>query len=194
LDVFIPTLVVLALLTVSLLARHERLRSLGVRRLHEPWRAAVQILALTVAWTLFQLAVVMPVLERVTGRRQDLSDFGDLEGNLAMLVTLLVVSWTIAAVGEEFAYRGFLFTRLTDIFGSARLGIVVAVVTSSALFGLAHTEQGLVGVAITFLDAIFFCLLRLHYRTVWAPVLAHGFNNSIGLTAFFLVGPIYGLW
>jgi hypothetical protein len=25
-------------------------------------------------------------------------------------------------------------------------------------------------------------------------VLAHGFNNTIGFVAFFLVGPIHGLW
>jgi membrane protease YdiL (CAAX protease family) len=37
-------------------------------------------------------------------------------------------------------------------------------------------------------------VLRMRYRTLWAPVLAHGFNNSIGLTAYFLAGPMYGLW
>jgi hypothetical protein len=29
---------------------------------------------------------------------------------------------------------------------------------------------------------------------LWAAVLAHGFNNTIGLVTFFFVGPIYGLW
>jgi hypothetical protein len=29
---------------------------------------------------------------------------------------------------------------------------------------------------------------------VWAPVLAHGFNNTIGFVAFYAVGPVYGLW
>jgi membrane protease YdiL (CAAX protease family) len=165
-----------------------------VHRLSDPWRSAAQILALTVAWTVFQLAVVMPVLEHLTGRRQDLSDFSDLQGNAALLVALLVVSWTVAAVGEEVVYRGYLFTRVTDIVGPTRLGVVLAVLVTSALFGFAHTEQGVIGVAVTFLDAIFFCALRLRYRTVWASVLGHGFNNTIGLTAFFLVGPIYGLW
>jgi hypothetical protein len=27
-----------------------------------------------------------------------------------------------------------------------------------------------------------------------AAVLAHGFNNTIGLVTFYLIGPIYGLW
>ena len=47
---------------------------------------------------------------------------------------------------------------------------------------------------VTTIDACFFTWLRLRYRTLWASVLAHGFNNTIGMTAFFLVGPISGLW
>jgi membrane protease YdiL (CAAX protease family) len=37
-------------------------------------------------------------------------------------------------------------------------------------------------------------VLRYRYRTLWASVLAHGFNNTIGCVAFFLVGPLHGLW
>lgn len=65
---------------------------------------------------------------------------------------------------------------------------------SSVLFGIAHSEQGLIGVLVVTLDGFYFSLLRLHYRTAWASVLAHGFNNTIGFIAFFLVGPIYGSW
>ena len=65
---------------------------------------------------------------------------------------------------------------------------------SSLLFGLAHTEQGIIGVVVTLLAALFFRFLRPRYRNLWAPVLAHGFNNTIGLTAAFLAGPVYGLW
>ena len=38
---------------------------------------------------------------------------------------------------------------------------------------------------------IYFSALRWRFRTLWAAVLAHGFNNTIGLVTFFLVGPIY---
>ena len=136
----------------------------------------------------------MPIVERATGQRQDLSQFADLEGDLPMLAGLLLLSWTLAAVGEEAAYRGYLLTRLRQLLGAGPASTVVAVLASSVLFGLAHTEQGQVGVALTFFDAIFFSVLRLRYGTVWAPVLAHGFNNTIGLTAYFLIGPVYALW
>ena len=85
-------------------------------------------------------------------------------------------------------------TRITDVLGTGRSGIAAAVLVSSALFALLHTEQGSVGVGVVFLDAIVFGLLRWHHGTVWAPVLAHGFSNTLGLLAFFLVGPVHGLW
>lgn len=195
LDLVIPTLVLLALAAVSLLVRRERVATLGLVRLRRPGRTSIAVLALSVAWTTIQLGVVLPVLNHTTGRRQDLSQFDDLQGNLGLLSTLLVLSWTLAAFGEELACRGYVQTRLVDAFGRGRTGVVLSVLASSALFGLAHTEQGLVGVAVTFLDEVFFGVLRLRMAAgLWASVLAHGFNNTIGLVGFFLLGPIYGLW
>jgi len=37
-------------------------------------------------------------------------------------------------------------------------------------------------------------VLRNRYGTLWAPSFAHGFNNTIGLIAYFIAGPFYGLW
>lgn len=193
-DVLVPTLVVLLLAAASLLVRRARPASLGFHRLARPWRAAATILALVVCWTGLQLALLLPLLEHATGERQDLSTFEDLQGNVGLLAALLVASWTLAAVGEETVYRGYVHTRVTDALGTGRAGVAAAVAVSAVLFGLAHTEQGLVGVGATFLDAIFFSALLLRYRTVWAPVFAHGMSNTIGLVAFFVWGPFHGLW
>jgi len=193
-DVFVPTIVLLSLAVGSLLVRRERLASLGFHRVATPARMAGQVLAITVGWTLLQLALVIPVLEHLTGTRQDVDQFAAVEGDLPLLLSLLVLSWTLAAVGEELAFRGYVFTRVRELLPDRREATVAAVLVSSLLFALIHTEQGLIGVALTFLDALLFSVLRLSYRTLWASVLAHGLNNSIGLIAFFFVGPIYGLW
>ena len=193
-DVFLPTILLLALAALSLVARREGPATLGFHRLARPGRAAAALLALTVGWTVLQLGLFFPALEHLTGQEQDLGEFAGLQGSVGTLLALLALTWTVAAVGEESVYRGYLQTRITDVLGSGRLGIVVAVLGSSLLFGLAHTEQGLLGVVATFLDALFFSALRLHYGTVWAPVLAHGFNNTLGFVAFFVVGPVHGLW
>lgn len=194
-DLLLPTLLLLALAAASLAGRRQGVASLGLGPLRPSMHLVGGILGLVLAWTLVQLALVLPALEHLSGERQDLSGFEDLRGNLGLLVVLLVASWLLAALGEETAYRGYVLTRLREVCGGGRVGIVVAVLGSSALFGLAHTEQGLVGVLATFLDALFFSVLRLRAASgLWASVLAHGLNNTVGLTAYFFLGPIYGLW
>jgi membrane protease YdiL (CAAX protease family) len=73
------------------------------------------------------------------------------------------------------------------------VGLVIAVAVSSVLFGLLHTEHGLVGVTVSGLAGVVFSVLRYWCRTLWAPVLAHGFDDTIGFIGFFLFGPMYGL-
>lgn len=193
-DLWLPSLVLVAMAAVSLLARRERPASLGLRRLREPRRTVPVVLGLTVAWTALQVVLVIPLVGHLTGQQQDVSDFAELEGNLPMLLLLVGLSWTLAAVGEEVAFRGYLLTRLREALGGSPLAVVLAVVLSSALFGLIHTEQGLVGVVLAAVDGAFFAWLRLRFDSLWAAVLAHGTGNTIGMVAFFLVGPFGPLW
>jgi membrane protease YdiL (CAAX protease family) len=192
LDLLVPTLILLAMTAGSLLARRQGLGSLGLVR--ASGRGLVmKMLAFAVLWSVFQLGVTMPVANHLSGRQQDLSGFDGLQGNLGMLVGLLLLSWTLAAFGEEVAYRGYLLTRCRAAAGGGRAGLIFGVLASSVLFGLGHTEQGLLGVVVVTLDACVWSVLRIHYRTLWAPVLAHGFNNTLGFITFFLVGPVHGL-
>jgi membrane protease YdiL (CAAX protease family) len=193
-DLLIPSLLLLAMAVVSLAVRRAGLGSLGLRRLTHGWRVAGLVLVLTVLWSVFQLSVTMPIANHVSGHRQDLDAFDDLQGNVGLLLVLLVVGWVLGAVVEEVAYRGYLLTRIREAIGHGRVGVWLAVLASSLLFGLAHTEQGAVGVAVVTLDGLFFCALRYRFRSLWASVLAHGCNNTLGFLAFFLVGPIYGFW
>lgn len=193
LDLFLPTLVLLALAGLSLLVRRERPDSLGlVRPTRSRW--PVRVFGYSVAWTLITIGLVIPVVEHLSGQRQDVGQFAPVQGDPALLAGLLALSWTLAAVGEEVAYRGFLLTRAGEMLGGSRAGTLGASVLAAAAFGWAHTEQGAVGVVVTFVDALFFTWLRHHFRSLWAAVLAHGFNNTLGLVAYFFVGPIYGLW
>jgi membrane protease YdiL (CAAX protease family) len=194
LDLLIPTLVLLALALVSLLIRRQGPASLGLRRPARAPRLVIEVVGLSIAWILLTLALLMPVAEHLTGQHRDVSQFIAVKDNLGLLLFLLLMTWTLAAVGEEVAYRGYLQTRIREVLPDERSGLVMAVLLSSILFGLAHTEQGLVGILLTTSDAIFFSILRYRYRTVWAPVLAHGFLNSSGLVAYYIAGPVYGLW
>jgi uncharacterized protein len=194
LGVLIPSLVLVALATVSVAVRRRTFASLGFHTVSHPWRLTRTVLAVVLAWSLFQLGLVMPVLNHVTGEKQDLEAFEDLQGNVGLLVVLIVASWLLGALAEETAIRGWFQARIVDVVGGHRVGILVAVLLTSALFAVLHLEQGTVGVVVTFLDALLFSWLRWHYRSVWAAVLGHGLSNTIGVVTFFLVGPVYGLW
>ncbi len=193
-DLLIPSLVLLVLAGVSLLARRRGPASLGFHRPAMPGRLLGLMLAVAAGWTLLHYALLNPVTNHLSGERQDLSDFERLQGNLGMLLLMLVLAWTLAAMVEETAFRGYLLTRVRALLGDGRTGLVVAVLACSLLFGLLHTEQGVVGVVLATIDGVLFSLLRLWNGTLWAPILCHGFINTIGFVSFYLVGPVYGLW
>ena len=195
LDLFLPTLVILVMVGVSLLIRRDHLGTLGFKRPRSWLQIAGLALGGAVLLQLFDIGVVLPIMNRVTGTTIDYSDFSHLQGNLGQLVMLLVFSWTLAALGEEIVYRGYLQKLITDLFGSDLPGIVLAVGVSSLLFGLAHTEQGIIGVVVTTIDALVYSWLELRTGgNLWTPILAHGFYNSVGVIVFYFTGPIYGLW
>ena len=99
LDVLVPTLVVLVLAGVSLAVRRAGWSSLGFHEVTHPLALAGSVLGVVLVWTLVQVGLVMPVLEHVTGERQDLSAFDDLQGNPGLLAGLLLATWTLAAFG-----------------------------------------------------------------------------------------------
>jgi len=195
LDLFIPTLVIIGLMVVSLLIRREHIAVMGFKRPQSWLGMAGFTLIITFFLQLFDVGVFMPILNRLTGATIDYSGFSSLQGNPGQLLLLLAISWTLAAVGEELAYRGYLQKVLGNLFGSSQAGVLLTVVISSVVFGLAHTEQGIIGVVVTTFDAIVFSWLKRKFaNNLWAAILAHGFYNSIGVITFYFTGPIYGLW
>ncbi len=194
LDLFLPAVVLSVMAAVSLAVRREGPSTLGFHRLPHPARQLSQVAGLALVWTTMVFLLVMPVAEHITGSTQDTSEFADLEGNVPLLLVFLALSWTLAAVVEELAFRGYLLTRITDLAGNSPLARAAAVVAVALLFALIHGEQGPTGMVLVFVDAVFFGALRYAYRSVWAPVVAHGLGNTVGMVAFFLVGPFSAPW
>ena len=194
LDLLLPALVLAVMAGVSLAVRRESPSTLGFHRLPHPGRQLAQVAALALAWTTLVFLLVMPVTEHLTGSTQDTSEFADLEGDLPRLLLFVALSWTLAAFVEELAFRGYLLTRITDLAGTSPLVRSAAVVAVALLFALIHNEQGATGMVLVFVDAVFFGWLRYAYHSLWASVVAHGVSNTIGMVAFFLVGPFSALW
>jgi hypothetical protein len=110
-----------------------------------------------------------------------------LQGSLPALIIFLVLTWTEAAFIEEMFFRGYLYNRLTDLFGKKLFGMLVALILSSLAFGAAHAYQGITGVADTFLAGLVLGLLYLlSGENLWLPILTHGIVDMIGFILVYL--------
>jgi hypothetical protein len=170
----------------SLRLRRLRWRDVGLRR-PEKWLPTIGLaLLIGVGYQLLDIYLIAPLLERFTRQPIDLSQFSMIKGNLSALIAFLILTWTEAAFIEEMFFRGYLFNRLTDLFGNQRIGISVALVLSSLAFSLAHGYQGLTGVLDTFLAGLLLGLLYLlARRNLWLPILTHGIIDTLGFLLIF---------
>jgi len=87
-----------------------------------------------------------------------------------------------AAVAEELFFRGFVFAGLRQ-----SMPLWAAALVSSTLWALLHLSSGDLGVvAILFAFGVVLCWLYERSGTLWAPLLAHGLNNTIAALYLFL--------
>ena len=180
-----PWLVALGWL--SLRRRRLSWRTVGLRRPGR-WITTIGVaLVVAVAYQLLSEFVTEPLLERLTGERADLSDFRSLVGNLPAALGMLALVWTLAAFGEEMAYRGYVLERAAALGHHSRAAYVVGMVVVSLLFGVGHWYQGVAGVWGSAVSGLLFGVLYLKGgRNLWLPILAHGFSDTIGLVLIYL--------
>ena len=162
-------------------------RDLGLRR-PTSWRSTLLLgIAIGIGYQYFSLYVVEPLITRITGDLPDVSQFAPLIGNRFFLFLSLLVSWTLAAFGEELVYRGYLMNRIADLVGSKRGGWLISLVVVSALFGIVHLYQGTSGIITIALTGLVVGALYLATgRNLWAPIIAHGVNDTVGFILIYL--------
>ena len=80
-----------------------------------------------------------------------------------------------AGFGEEVAYRGYAMTALLLISGSAALALIV----TSATFGVLHAYQGPIGVVRTGVVGLIMGAALLHTGNLWPPIVAHALIDLI---------------
>ena len=97
---------------------------------------------------------------------------------LAFTIFVLAVSTPII---EEVVMRGFVLRVLMP------RGPVFAVATSSLLFGLMHRPDF---IPYAIVAGVFFALLYLRVRNLWAPILAHATINLLSIFDQICLAPI----
>jgi len=179
-----PFLVVLGV--ASLWLRGEGARAVGLAR--PDWgRTALVGIGAGIGYQGFSLYVAEPAIARLTGRLPDVSLFAPLAGNVHVLLISLAVAWTLAAVGEEFVYRGYLLTRIARVLGNTPRTWVGALAVTGILFGAGHGYQGVSGMISAGLGGFAFGLLYLVTgRNLWVSVIAHGTTDTVGFLLLYL--------
>jgi len=172
---------------ISLRIRGLRWRDVGLTR-NRSWPLT---LALGIAAGLlmegFELFVSQPLLIRLTGKQPDFSDFQALHGNLKLLSLGLAFTWTLAAFGEEMAWRGYLMNRVAGLGRHTRRSWFVSLIVVNMAFGYAHSNQGVTGILDEGLMGV---LLGLFYLgtgcNLSVPIISHGVADTVDMFLIFL--------
>ncbi|MFZ5855916.1 MAG: CPBP family intramembrane glutamic endopeptidase [Chloroflexota bacterium] len=163
------------------------LRSLGFFAPSD-WR--MTILLSIVLGGVIQLAstiFIEPLSDKLTNSVTDHSVFESLRGNVKNLLIWLLTVWVLVAFLEETIFRGFLMSELANITGKGMPAMVINLILSSVIFGLAHWYQGKSGTLSTaIIGALMGILFILSGYNLWLPLLTHGFIDTVGLTMIYL--------
>lgn len=120
-----------------------------------------------------------------TAEQPDPQDrWGNLRGNTPLFLTWLAILW-FAGPAEEVVFRGYLISRLRDVFGRSVFAYIASVALPAIIFGLGHVYyQGWRGFFVTGTIGITLGILFLLYRrNLWPLMIAHAAFNSILFTA-----------
>jgi membrane protease YdiL (CAAX protease family) len=130
-----------------------------------------------------------PVLAFFVDAERDLSRFSGIAGSPGALAQLLVQNWTVAAFGEELAFRIVLMRGIAYGLGDSRTARIIALALQAIVFGLIHMYQGPAGIAGSMVNGMIFAVLVLLGRgSIWPAALAHGASNTIGILQLYSAG------
>lgn len=102
----------------------------------------------------------------------------DMTAPTELLVFDVISSIIFAPILEELIFRGVLFNRL-----KIRIGIIPAMILSSALFGIGHSFGGMIS---AFLFGMCMCILYLKTDNILVGMTVHFLNNLIFVILEFL--------
>ena len=172
---------------ISLRLRGLRWKDVGFARPRSWGKVIVWGVLCGAAMELFELFVSQPLFARLFGKMPDLSDFADLAGNWKVTLFLIVLVWTLGALGEEIVYRGYLMNRVAGLFRGTQAAWIVSLIIVSVVFGCAHIDQGVTGMVENVWNGLLLGGLYLASgRNLALPLIAHGTTDTIDLLLIYL--------
>jgi uncharacterized protein len=166
---------------VLLYRRGQGWRSLGLRRPANTWLAIGGAVALyAVNWALARWAV--PAIAQIVQPQPQPSFLDYIRGDAGAFMLWLAIGWIVGAFIEETLFRGFLLTRVSQLFRNAEAGLLIGIVAQALLFGALHLYGG----AFAFIYAAIFALSNgafylLLGRNLWPLIVVHGVWNTAAM-------------
>jgi membrane protease YdiL (CAAX protease family) len=189
---WVANVAVLIAIWAGLRRRRETWAALGLRRPGRDWGALIRLLLQSIAVFVaaivgFGLGSVLATMLLGEQAGSDMSGYRYLQGNLSMLLVALAAVLIVSSFGEEVIYRGFLMTRIAEMFGNGKAAWNLAVILSSVVFGLVHFGWGLFGIVQTTCMGVALAVAYLLVgRNLWVLVLAHAYLDTLLLVGLYL--------
>jgi CAAX protease family protein len=125
---------------------------------------------------------VVPAIADIFKPQAQPSFFAYIRGNAGAFALWAAIGWIVGGFMEECLFRGFLLTRVSQLFASPAAGIAVGVVAQAVLFGALHLYGG----AFAFIYATVFAIAHgvfyvLLGRNLWPLIVVHGVWNTVGI-------------
>jgi len=134
-----------------------------------------------------ELFATQPLLTKLLHKGPDLHQLQRLVGNWQLLILGILLAWILAAFGEETVWRGYLLNRFAEVFGRSTSAWFASAILISLLFGFAHFPQGPTGIIENIIDgAILAALYFATGRNLWAPIIAHGIQDTVDVLLIYL--------
>jgi uncharacterized protein len=183
-----PTLLIFVIAWLSLWLRRQGWRGLGLRIPKRWWWTVLAGIGIGVLYDAVDVLAITPLLHHITGERIQIDAMSNsIRGNLAGLLGYLALVWLLAAVVEECTYRGYLFNRMTDLWGVGRVGVATSFLVVSVIFGVVHWNQGATGVLDNVLaGALFMAMYLVSGRNLWFPIIVHGVVDTTSMILLYM--------
>jgi membrane protease YdiL (CAAX protease family) len=112
----------------------------------------------------------------------------DALGDPVAVLGAFMVAIVLAPIVEETAFRGLLYRQLRSLsaFGRGALSVTISAVVTGLLFAAIH-PQGLLAIPALMSIAIAVALAREWRGSLIAPMIMHGMNNALAVTALLII-------
>ena len=176
--------VVISLVVIALVVwlRPGDLEQLGFQPVENWARVLALGLALGTVLSLGAITLLEPLSERLTGVPHDIHLIDPIRGDRGATLRLLVLVWVLAAPVEEVLFRGFLMNEFAALLGTSSWALLVNLILTSVLFGLAHWYQGQSGVLSTGVVGLLLGALFIWTGfNIWPVIFTHAFIDTVSL-------------